>query len=141
MPKQRGLGDLERQTMEFLWANGPAASETVRAVISRSAATKDRALAESTVRTVLRRLEDKGFVRREDVAGRYLYSGAESPRKVAAEAVRNAIRNFCRGSVEELLAGMVDHRVVSPAELRRLADKIEAYGKSETKTQKKGRLS
>ncbi len=128
MPKQKGLGDLERQAMEFLWTKGPATSETVRAAI-----TKDRALAESTVRTVLRRLEDKGFVRREDVDGRYLYSGAHSPRKAAAEAVRNAIRNFCRGSVEELLAGMVDHRVVSPAELRRLADKIEAQ------PQKKGR--
>jgi predicted transcriptional regulator len=136
MPKQRGLGDLERQTMEFLWANGPATSETVRAAMNI-----DRALAESTVRTVLRRLEDKGFVRREDVDGRYLYSGAESPRKVAAEAVRNAIRNFCQGSVEELLAGMVDHRVVSPAELRRLADKIEAHEKSGPKPRKTGRQS
>lgn len=126
MPKQKGLGDLERQTMQFLWTSGPATSEAVRAAVNKD-------LAESTVRTVLRRLEDKGYVRREEVDGRYLYSGAHSPRKAAAEAVRNAIRNFCRGSVEELLAGMVDHRVVSPAELRRLADKIEAQ------PQKKGR--
>jgi predicted transcriptional regulator len=44
---------------------------------------------------------------------------------VAAEGVRDILRRFCRGSVEELLAGMVDHRIVKVSELRRLTEKIE----------------
>ena len=46
------------------------------------------------------------------------------------EAVRSALRNFCRGSLEELLTGMVDHRVVDSSELRRLAEKIVTLEKS-----------
>jgi hypothetical protein len=44
------------------------------------------------------------------------------------------IKRFCRGSLEELLTGLVDHRVVDGAELRRLAAKIEAQQKREKKS-------
>jgi len=63
----------------------------------------------------------------------FVYSSAREPRRVAAEAVRNLIRSFCRGSVEELLTGLVDHRVVDSAELRRLAERIEAQEKKRKK--------
>jgi predicted transcriptional regulator len=54
----------------------------------------------------------------------FLYSSVREPRKVAAEAVRNVLTKFCRGSLEELLTGLVDHRVVDSAELQRLAETI-----------------
>jgi hypothetical protein len=58
---------------------------------------------------------------------------------VAAEAVRSALRSFCRGSLEELLTGMVDHRVVDSAELRRLAEKIELLEKARNASEKPAR--
>jgi BlaI family transcriptional regulator, penicillinase repressor len=120
MARQKGLGELERQVMEFLWQHGPATGEAVRAAVG-----KQRVLSDSTIRTVLRRLEAKQYVRHEMDGRQFLYSSAREPRKVAAEAVRSALKNFCRGSLEELLTGLVDHRVVDSAELRRLAEKIE----------------
>src|ERR1700688_1984129 len=48
------LGDLEREVMHLVWANAPITAEAVRERLSRP-------LKESTVRTVLRRLEDKGY--------------------------------------------------------------------------------
>ena len=48
---------------------------------------------------------------------------------MATDAVRSVIKNFCRGSLEELLTGLVDHRVVDSAELKRLAAKIEEQEK------------
>jgi predicted transcriptional regulator len=125
MAQQKSLGDLEQQVMEFLWRNGPSTGEVVRAGASR-----DRSLTDSTIRTVLRRLEAKGYVKHEMDGRQFIYSSSREPRKVAAEAVRSALRDFCRGSLEELLTGMVDHRVVDSAELRRLAEKIEALEKS-----------
>jgi BlaI family penicillinase repressor len=125
MAPRRGLGDLEQQVMEFLWRNGPSTGDVVRAAVS-----KDRSLTDSTIRTVLRRLEAKQFVRHEMDGRQFIYSSSREPRKVAAEAVRSALRNFCRGSLEELLTGMVDHRVVDSAELRRLAEKIETLERS-----------
>ena len=47
------LGDLEREVMQLVWADGPITAETVREKLSRR-------LKESTVRTVRRRLEEKG---------------------------------------------------------------------------------
>ena len=129
MGRLKGLGELERQVLEFLWEHGPATGEAVRTAIG-----KDRALSDSTIRTVLRRLEAKQYVRHEMDGRQFLYSSAREPRRVAAEAVRNALKTFCRGSLEELLTGMVDHRVVDSSELRRLAEKIEAQEKRRKKS-------
>jgi BlaI family penicillinase repressor len=120
MARQKGLGELEQQVLEFLWAHGPSTGEAVRTAVG-----KQRPLTDSTIRTVLRRLEAKQYVQHEMDGARFLYSAAREPRKVAAEAVRNVLKNFCRGSLEELLTGLVDHRVVNSGELRRLAAKIE----------------
>ena len=119
MAPQKDLGKLEQQVMEFLWEHGPATGETVRDAVS-----KERPLTDSTIRTVLRRLEAKQYVRHQMDGRQFLYSSAREPRRVAAEAVRSVLKKFCRGSLEELLTGLVDHRVVDSAELRRLADRI-----------------
>lgn len=115
--------------MDFLWQHGPSTGEVVRAAVG-----KDRLLTDSTIRTVLRRLEAKQYVRHEMDGRQFLYSSAREPRKVAAEAVRNVLKNFCRGSLEELLTGLVDHRVVNSAELRRLAERIEMQERKRKKT-------
>jgi BlaI family penicillinase repressor len=133
MGRQKHLGQLEQQVLEYLWANGPSTGEAVRAAVGT-----DRPLTDSTVRTVLRRLEAKQFVKHDMDGRQFLYSAAREPRKVATEAVRNVIKTFCRGSLEELLTGLVDHRVVDSAELKRLAAKIEAQ---EKKAPKNGRKS
>lgn len=124
MAKQRGLGGLEQQVLEYLWAHGPSTGEAVRAAVG-----KDRPLTDSTIRTVLRRLEAKQYVKHDMDGRQFLYSAAREPRKVATDAVRNVLKTFCRGSLEELLTGLVDHRVVDSAELRRLAAKIEEQEK------------
>ncbi len=125
MARQKSLGELEQRVMEFLWKHGPATGEQVRAAVGRTTTGETRPLTDSTIRTVLRRLEAKQYVRHELDGNQFVYSSAREPRKVAAEAVRNVLKNFCRGSLEELLTGLVDHRVVDSAELRRLAEKIE----------------
>lgn len=120
MGRQKGLGELERLVLEYLWAHGPSTTEAVRAAVTA----KDRPLTDSTIRTVLRRLEAKDFARHEIDGRQFLYSAAREPGRVATDAVRSVIKTFCRGSLEELLTGLVDHRVVDSAELRRLAAKI-----------------
>jgi len=103
--------------MDCLWSRGvPATAEGVReALLPR------RKLKDSSVRTILRRLEEKGYAS-HDVDGRtYVYSGIEAPQKVAVRAVRQIIERFCGGSVEQLVLGMVDNRVLDGPELQRLA--------------------
>ena len=111
------LGDLERDVMQLVWTGGPLTSEAVRERLSRP-------LKESTVRTVLRRLEDKGFVTHSVQGRTYVFEAAEARREVAARAVRRIADWLCNGSVEEVLVGMVDTDVLDSAQLQRFADKI-----------------
>ena len=111
------LGDLEREVMQLVWANGPVTAEAVRAKL-------ERRLKESTVRTVLRRLEDKGYVTHTVDGRTYVYQAAAPRGRVAAKAVQRVVDWFCNGSIEEVLVGMVDASMLDQRQLRLLADKV-----------------
>ena len=105
--------------MQLVWLRAPVTADAVREELARR-----RPLKESTVRTVLRRLEEKGFVKHALDNRTFLYRPAEAPQRAAAKAVKRIMDWFCEGSVEQLLVGLVDARVVDRKELQRLADKI-----------------
>ena len=111
------LGDLEREVMQLVWDNGPVTAEAVRERLARK-------LKESTVRTVLRRLEDKGYVTHTVEGRTYVYSAAAPRGRVAAKAVQRIVDWFCNGSVEEVLVGMVAAAMLDQKQLRLLADKV-----------------
>ena len=113
------LGDLERDVLSVIWRLGETTADQVREEL-------DRPLKDSTIRTVLRRLEEKGYLAHAVDNRTFIYRPAESPQKVAGRAVQRIVDWFCAGSVEELLVGMVDSKVVSRAELERLARRIGA---------------
>ena len=112
------LGDLEHEVMQLVWAHGPVTAEAVRERLSRP-------LKESTVRTVLRRLEEKGlhhaYCARADLC---LCRRRAARARVAAKAVQRIVDWFCNGSVEEVLVGMVDTAMLDQRQLRMLADQV-----------------
>ncbi|HXW55059.1 MAG TPA: BlaI/MecI/CopY family transcriptional regulator [Candidatus Cybelea sp.] len=119
-PKRpKGLGQVEQVVMDFLWARGPSSAESCREALRPT-----RPMKESTVRTILRRLEQKGFVTHETEGRTYIYRAAEGRQNVAVRAVKNIIDRFCGGSAEELVIGMVDNAVLDRQLLARLAEKI-----------------
>src|ERR1700730_18171678 len=99
------LGDLEREVMQLVWADGPVTAESVRERLARR-------LKESTVRTVLRRLEEKGYVSHTVDGRTYVYQAAEARPQVAARAVKAIVDWLCNGSVEEGLVGMAGARML-----------------------------
>ena len=111
------LGDLERDVMQLVWAKGPVTAEAVRMQLARR-------LKESTVRTVLRRLEDKGYVGHTVDGRTYVYHATEPRGRVAAKAVQRVVDWFCNGSIEEVLVGMVDTAMLDRKRLRMLTDRI-----------------
>jgi predicted transcriptional regulator len=118
------LTDLENEVMRVVWDSGPCSVEAVYDVVSRH-----RDLKEATVRTLLRRLEQKGYLRHETEGRAYFYRATEPSRSLAARAVRQIIDRFCQGSVEELVSGMVEAKALSGHELRRL----EAFARDRRK--------
>ena len=120
--KKNALSPLENRVMNVIWERGSATAEDVR--ITLESLDKNQSMKDSTVRTVLRRLEAKGYVK-HSVSGRtYVYAPCVASRSVATDAVRGIIDRFCDGSVEDLLVGLVDDEVVSADALKRLAAKI-----------------
>ncbi len=111
------LGELEREVMQLVWAGGPMTAELVREQLSRR-------LKESTVRTVLRRLEDKGYVSHTVDGRTYVFAATEQRGAVAAKAVQRIVNWFCNGSLEEMLVGLVDSESLDAKQLNALSERI-----------------
>ncbi len=111
------LTELESAVMRVVWDAGPSSVEAVHQAVSRN-----RDLKETTIRTLLRRLEQKGYLRHESDGRAYIYRAVEPARSLAARAVRQIIDRFCQGSVEELVSGMVEAKVLTKRELDSLEE-------------------
>lgn len=131
-PKRlKNLGELEQFVMDYVWAQGPCTSEACREALASK-----RPMKESTVRTVLRRIEQKGFVTHTVEGRTFIYRAAERRENVAVRAVKNIIDRFCGGSAEALLLGLVDNQVLDSKQLEDLARKV-AQEKSKRRREEK----
>ena len=117
------LGELERSILLVVWRHGSVTADRVREEL-------DRPLKSSTVRTVLRRLEEKGYLAHDIDDRAFIYRPVQSQQRVAGRAVKRIVDWFCEGSVEALLVGMVDSRMLGQVELQRLAERITAVQKT-----------
>ena len=117
------LGELERSILLIVWRGGSVTADQVREEL-------DRRLKGSTVRTVLRRLEDKGYLAHSIHDRAFIYRPVQSRQRVAGRAAKRIVDWFCEGSVEALLVGMVDSRMLGHAELQRLAECIATTQKT-----------
>ena len=125
------LGELERSILLVVWRHGSVTADQVREEL-------DRPLKSSTVRTVLRRLEEKGYLAHHIDDRAFIYRPVQSQQRVAGRAVKRIVDWFCEGSVEALLVGMVDSRMLGQVELQRLAERITAVQKNGSNRQAKG---
>jgi len=115
----KNLGEVEQSVMDYIWAHGPSSSEDCREALAASRPMKD-----STIRTVLRRLEEKGYLSHETQGRTFIYRASDARQNVAVRAVKGIIDRFCGGSAEQLVLGMVDNAVLDRKQLERLARKI-----------------
>jgi len=108
--------------MDYIWTHPDSTAD-----MCREAMASERMLKESTVRTILKNIEKKGYVTHEVRGRTFYYRAVDSKRGVTMEAVRQLIDRFCGGSVKELLVGMVDNQMIKPAELRKLAEEVASH--------------
>ncbi|HKU14264.1 MAG TPA: BlaI/MecI/CopY family transcriptional regulator [Steroidobacteraceae bacterium] len=118
MKATRGeLGELEGAVMRIVWAHPALNAEEVRARLGRP-------LKEATVRTVLRRLEEKGFLTHRVDDRTFVYSAAEPRHRAAARAIKRIIDWFCDGAADEVLVGMVDADMLDQKQLDRFVARV-----------------
>jgi predicted transcriptional regulator len=115
------LTELQQAILDFIWSNATATAEQVREGISPK-----HPLKESSVRTLLSRLESCGYLAHSLEGKTFVYRATAPPKSLAARAVRNIIDRLCAGSVEQFLTGMVDEKVLSVEQLERLARRVRS---------------
>jgi BlaI family transcriptional regulator, penicillinase repressor len=112
------LGDLEHELLTILWKHGEMSATAVRKHVTRK-------LKDPTIRTVLRRLEEKGYVTHSVISGTFIYRSRESAEAAAATAVRSIVDRFCGGSLERVLQALVDTGLADPNRLADFAGKLK----------------
>lgn len=115
------LGDLEHEVLTILWSVGEMTANDVRQAVARD-------LKDATIRTVLRRLEEKGYVTHTVDAGTFIYRPAESETSAAANALKGVLDRFCGGSIERALQALVDAALVEPRQLVAMAGRLKRRG-------------
>lgn len=117
-PAAPPLGDLEHELLTILWTHGEMTALGIGKQVARK-------LKDATIRTVLRRLEQKGYVTHSVESGTFLYRATESAESAAANAVKSIVDRFCGGSIERVLAGLVDAALLDPNQLAVIAGKLK----------------
>jgi BlaI family transcriptional regulator, penicillinase repressor len=105
--------DRELDVMAILWERGPSTVAEVRARLADD-------LAHNTVLTVLRVLEEKGYVSHTEEGKAHRFRARVRQDIAGATAAARVVEKLFGGSTERLLTHLVTERSVTPAELRRL---------------------
>jgi predicted transcriptional regulator len=107
------LTDREADIMQVLWERGPSVVAEVRSHLSDE-------LAYTTVLTILRTLESKGYVKHEEEGRVHRYFAAVQRQAARKSALRHLTKKLFDGSSELLLLHLVSERKLSTEQLERL---------------------
>src|SRR5215213_3187065 len=113
-----GLGKRERQIMNVLYERG-------RASVAEILADLPDPPSYSSVRAMLRYLEDKGHARHEQDGPRYVYLPSAGRSTVRKSALGHVVRTFFGGSVSTAVAALLESKALSPEEHERLSKLLD----------------
>src|SRR5882757_2962445 len=107
------LTDREADVMQVLWEHGPSVVSDVRNRLSDK-------LAYTTVLTVLRTLEAKGYVEHEEEGRQHRYFAAVQRQAAQKSALNHLLGKLFKDSSELLFARLVSDQRLSPEQIRRM---------------------
>lgn len=112
------LSERQLEIMQVLWERGSATVGEVKDALSD-------AMAYTTVLTMLRRLEQKGYVTRQEAGRAHRYFPAVESGQARASALKRLTRGLFEGSPELLVAQLVSQEKLSTAQLHRIREIID----------------
>lgn len=109
------LSPAQQEIMEIVWAKGEVSASQVRQELLAS-----KQVAKNTVRTLLERMEEKGWVVHREEGRTFLYSSAQPQKASIAAKVLSLVDKACGGSPEMLVSALLESRELSESELGRI---------------------
>jgi predicted transcriptional regulator len=113
------LTDAEARVMAVLWK---AQSATVSEVVA--ALSPKREVSYSTVQTILRILENKGYVGHDKLGRAFIYRPLVDERQARKRALRHLVKRLFEGSPRLLVLNVLDDEEIDPEELKQLKELI-----------------
>lgn len=114
------LTDAEARVMAALWRLQKASVGDVVNAMSET-----RAVAYSTIQTILRILETKGYVTHDKVARAFVYQPVVDERQARRRALRHLVSRMFEGSPSLLVLNVLEDEEIDPAEREQLKRLIE----------------
>ena len=120
-PKSRypKLSDREAEIMGMLWKRGPL---YVREILDSYPDPKPHF---NTISTIVRILEDKGYVNHESISGSNRYFAVAEASDFAGRSLAQIIKNYFDGSARAAVSALVEEERISVDELREIIDMVE----------------
>jgi BlaI family penicillinase repressor len=131
MAKKRELPELtpaQGEIMDIIWGVGEVSASEVRRTLSKS-----RAVARNTVRTLLERMEEKGWLTHREEGRTFLYSAAQPRQVTIGQKVKEIVETVCGGSPEALVNALLDYRGLNSEELERIRQMLSQARAAKTK--------
>jgi predicted transcriptional regulator len=116
------LADREAELMEVLWDHGPSTVSEVKERVPDE-------LAYTTVLTILRTLETKGYVTHDSEGKAHRYSALIERDAARRSALQAMAEKFFKGSTAVLLTHLVADEKLKPADVRRLRTLLAQRGR------------
>jgi predicted transcriptional regulator len=118
------LTDRESDIMQVLWDQGPCVVTEVRERLQDD-------LAYTTVLTILRTLEAKGYVGHEEEGRVHRYFAAVKEQAARKSALQHLLGKLFKGSSELLLTHLVNDRKLTAEQLARMRETLDELSQRE----------
>lgn len=130
--EQLPLSERQREIMEVVWNNGEVSVFEVRAILAEQGD-----IARNTVRTLMERMENKGWLSHRVIGRTYFYS-ALVPRELSlGRRVLEIVDKSCGGAPEKLMAALLEHRGLTNEEAERIRAMLDDARKQKKNTKGK----
>ena len=115
----------EWKVLSVVWEKGPLASRDIIKALS------EESWSPSTIKTLLRRLDQKGLLKTKRVGNSFLYSTAQGPWKALRRAGEALMENAGEMAAKPLLMHLVKRGGLSAGDLAELRDLIDELSEEE----------
>ena len=120
MPERHQLTELQLAILRVIWDKGEATVQDIWEALH-----PERGLAQTTVATMLSRLERRGVVNRRAQARQYHYKAAVTEAEVQHSMVGELTERLFAGDVTALVQHLISDEDISPGDIAKIRDMIE----------------
>lgn len=113
------LTQKEEEIMNFFWEKGPMFVKELKEFYS------DQKLHYNTLSTMVRALEEKGYIDHEQFGNTYRYFAATSKEEHRRSTLGRVVKKYFNNSYKNVVSLLVEDENLSLDELRKLIDEIE----------------